>query len=584
MLAIKSTTLVRLRLAAFGALAGVALQALSRDYPYFAQHDRAYLFVSALAATFFAAVLAMAGTVPLQRLAGRALGLALVVAGCVTWASLRYHSAGDLFTQPETVVAVVALASLPLPFLIASVGPGWADYPTLFRQAWGLVIRTAAVWVFVGAIWLLIYLSLALFSVVGLSFLSHFLDIAVVPWLITGASLGLGLAVVNELSDFISPFLTLRLLRLLLPILLLVSLIFLAALPFYGLSRLYGGVSSTGTLLAMALSAVLLITVSVDESGAEAASNRLMVRATQVLALCTPVLALLGALGIWFRLAQYGWTPSRLASAIVALMALAYGLLYALAVLRGTGWRKRVRAANLALALVSLGLAALWLTPVLNAERISARDQLSRYTSGRMPLATLDLAALHRWGKAGEAALAALAQRATEPGQEALLARINEDRGTVTPDQRAASDRQARADLMAKLPVRPGTPEAIALRDAIIAELDILDVRDWGEACARLLPDGRPGCALIVAPFLPAQDDGQAILLTLGYSGALQVAGFERSRSGTLNRAELSDLSPSSSRAAPEKTLAEALDGHFTLAPAAINALTIGGRTMVFRP
>ena len=61
----------------------------------------------------------------------------------------------------------------------------------------------------------------------------------------------LALAVVTELSDYVSPFLILRLLRLMLPPVLLVLAVFLLALPLRGLSGLFGGLSAAATLLAM---------------------------------------------------------------------------------------------------------------------------------------------------------------------------------------------------------------------------------------------------------------------------------------------------------------------------------------------
>ena len=110
--------------------------------------------------------------------------------------------------------------------------------------------------------------------------------------------------------------------------------------------------------------------------------------------------------------------------AVVAVLGLGYGGLYALAVLRGAGWMGRIRQANVWMALVLLAVSALWLSPVLNAEAISARSLEARYLSGAVPAERLDVDALADWGRAGAAARARLEELAREPGQEALAARL----------------------------------------------------------------------------------------------------------------------------------------------------------------
>ena len=99
-------------------------------------------------------------------------------------------------------------------------------------------------------------------------------------------------------------------------------------------------------------------------------------RAAQATALILPVMAGLAAYAVWLRVGQHGWTPERLFVALACGLALVYGLVYALAVLRGVGWMGRIRQAQHRSGAAVILLAGLWLTPVLNAERISARNQL----------------------------------------------------------------------------------------------------------------------------------------------------------------------------------------------------------------
>ena len=114
------------------------------------------------------------------------------------------------------------------------------------------------------------------------------------------------------------------------------------------------------------------------------------------LALILPVLAVLGALGLRQQVLRDGWTPWSLASVLTTAVALGYGAIYAGAVIWPGPWRARVRRGNIVMALLVILIAALWMTPVLNAPKIAAQDILARYTSGRIP------------GRAGRSADAAL--------------------------------------------------------------------------------------------------------------------------------------------------------------------------------
>ena len=63
------------------------------------------------------------------------------------------------------------------------------------------------------------------------------------------------------------------------PVMLVVA-VFILALPFRGLSGLFGEFSAAGTLMAVALAGASLIAAAVDSSEAEAAKSRLMQLAT----------------------------------------------------------------------------------------------------------------------------------------------------------------------------------------------------------------------------------------------------------------------------------------------------------------
>lgn len=511
-----------------GAMAGLGLWLLQDVLARGVLTDRMALFLTTLVGGFFAAALGMAGPLSIRRAALGAAPVALVVAGLLTLASMRYDRVEQFLYEPMPVLAAFALGFLALPFWIAQAGRGWRHYPTLFTEIWTMVVRTVSAWVFTGLVWGMIWLSDALLGIVGLDLVDWILGHDLVPWLITGATFGLALAVVTENADVLSPNLILRLLRLLTLPVLLVMLLFVGALPVQGMSGLLGGISAAMTLIAICAAAVTLVSTAVDQSDAEASTSPVLTRSAQALALILPLPAVLAGWAVWLRVVQYGWTPDRLFAAVVAMVALGYGLVYAVAVIRGADWRGHVRQGNIGMALVVMALSALWLSPLLNAERIAAASQLARYADGRTPEGQLDLFALDRWGRAGAAALAELRALAATPGHEALQARLADfDAGIMPPaDPLLAEDTaDLLAELNAAMPLQPAG--ATATRDMLLAAIPADELRMWIAACQTPMPgNGRPGCVFVVADLWPREPGEEAVALLRDPSGYVRYEGL----------------------------------------------------------
>ena len=88
-------------------------------------------------------------------------------------------------------------------------GRAGRHYPALFLESWGVVVRYGAAWVFTGLFWLVIFLSDQLLQIVGVTVIEWILDFEPAPFLLTGLSFGVAIAVVDELSDYVSPNLVL---------------------------------------------------------------------------------------------------------------------------------------------------------------------------------------------------------------------------------------------------------------------------------------------------------------------------------------------------------------------------------------
>jgi len=568
-------------LAFIGALAGLSLWLLDEISLRGGLPERLHFFLAACAVVFFGGVLAMAGPLRPGRAALSAAPLAAGVAGLLLLASLRYDGVAQFHFADLSFVAAFALCFLAVPFLIAAAGPGWRDYATLFSESWLLVVRVVMAWVFAGLIWGLIWLSDALLGLVGLGVIDWLMaEVGPLPGMVTGVALGLGIAVAVENVNLLSPDLILRLLRLLALPLLGVMAVFLVALPMQGLSRLPAGISAAVTLLFLVACAVALISAVVERDEAQAAEGAVIPRAAQGLALLLPVPVALAGWAVVQRVVQHGWTPGRLFGVVLVVLAAGYAVLYLRALLAGAGWRGWVRRGNLGMAVAMLGAAGLWLTPILNAEAISARSQLARLEAGQVTAADLDLAALERWGRAGAQALDLLETRALEPGQDVLAARMaarTQERAESGDPVVIAQEAEALlADLRAVMPVQPAG--ATATRDMLLKAIPAMELQSWIDACRSPLPGTeRPGCVFVVADLWTDAPGEEALVLLREPSGFIRYEGLGM-RGGEVQRRSVAAMGG----VLPDLTAGEALIGELqdapvALSPAPLNALGVAG-------
>ncbi len=569
------------RLALTGALAGLCLWLLDEVALRAGVTDRLQFFLTSFAIVFFGAVLAVAGPLALRRAVVVAAPLAAVVAGLLLLASLRYGAVAQFHFADLSFVAAFAISFLALPFLIAASGPGWSDYPALFGESWLLVVRVVVAWVFAGLVWGLIWLSDALLGLVGLGVIDWLMATGgPLAGMITGAALGIGIAVAVENVDLLSPDLILRLMRLLTPLLLAVMALFLVALPVQGFSHLPEGISAAVILLVLAAGAAALISAVVERDDTQAAEGVVIPRAAQGLAVLMPMPVALAGWALGMRVVQHGWTPGRVFGAVLVLLAAGYALLYLLAVMRGAGWRGLVRRANVVMAVATAVAAALWLTPVLNAEAISARSQLARFETGQVTAAELDIAALERWGWPGARAIEQLATLALMPGQDMLAARLaartQERAESADPAVIAHGAEALLADLRAVMPVQPAG--ATATRDMLLAAIPAMELQSWIDACRSPLPGGeRPGCVLVVADLWADAAGEEALVLLREPSGFIRYEGLGMRGGEVQRRSVVAMGGVLPDRAEGEALIAALQDAPAAISPAPLNMLGVAG-------
>jgi len=574
----------RVLLGLIGAVAGICFwilfDVLDRDVLL----ERIVLGATALTFSFFGPLLGLIGPLSPKRALLSALMVSIPSSVLFVWASFRFEKVDDYLSSGLPMAAFALLITLPLPFLISwGSGRGWRHYPTLFMEAWGFAVRYAAAWVFVLLFWLVLLLSDGLLKLVGVRLIDMLLEVDWFVFALMGGVLGLAIAVVDELSDYVSPNLILRLLRLLMPLLLGIVVIFVVAIPFRGLSELFGSFSAATVLTAIVIVAATLITTALDTADPDAVKSPIMRGSAQVLAMLMPVLSGLASYAVWLRVDQYGWTPDRMAAAALVLVFLGYSILYALAVLRRGEWMENIRRANVVKAIVIVVVAALWLTPVLNVNRISATSQVARLQKDKVTPQEFDVWALtHEWGRDG--ARVADAVEAGDYGQidPVVLTRLETARKTERSYEfrrveREGSQSENRAILLEKLKVMPS---GVPISDDQLSLISTFDLGKIAKSCGQKTGARNPACIAVKGIFRLEYGEEEVVLFYLAPGRTLQTRVLGDTRISKSTRIIGGRVASGTGA-----IIIDAIrNGEFTMAPVPLNALSVNGEQIYIMP
>ena len=565
----------RFELAAIGAVAGYCLWGLFETLPHVIGDGFLLLALTVAASVFFSVLMALVGPERPLRAVLPSLALGVLAGALAFLAALRFDSVDGFYDAAHPLMALFVLVLIGAPFAAAALEEkqGWRHYARLFDSAWGIFIRYVAGWLFAGLIFLVLLLSDELLKLVGITLIGDLLEVDWLRYALLGAVFGLGVATVHELRDYVSPVLVHRLLRMLLPLVLLVVIVFIGALPFRGLSDLFGKLSTAGVLMAVAFAGITLITTAIDRDDESAAQVKLMTFAAQAMALLVPVLVGLAIYAIWLRVAAYGWTPSRVIAAYIALFLVGYVVSYLWAVLRRAGWQARLRQSNLYMALAVGAGAALWLTPLMTAEGIATGSQVARYEAGRAAPEALPLYEMaHDWGVAGRAGL----ERLEAAGDAPLVARIAEAREATSRwrfarEEAGPSDAELRLALGARVVAWPAGSDLAPLLDAMN--------RSVLQRIERQCPEAEPqACAIVLL--------GQGADPLFGKDALFvtreRVMSLERQNGGSVYlRAARAYDAEGAERVPSEAMLARILAGAFELKPMVRSYLQVGDQVII---
>jgi hypothetical protein len=167
------------------------------------------------------------------------------------------------------------------------------------------------------------------------------------------------------------------------------------------LAPLWATKSAAALLLTAA--AVLVILINAAFQDGDPAHNRpIALRYAELIAAVILIpLVLIATHALWLRVAQYGWTVERIATAATLVIALCYAFGYGLAALlslRGGVWMHLVARVNVVTAFVVLAILLAMFTPLGDPARLAVNSQLARLKGGKVNPAAFDFQYLRNEG------------------------------------------------------------------------------------------------------------------------------------------------------------------------------------------
>ena len=397
-----------------GGAYGICFYLLTENWPDWGQ--RFWLSLIMFFGVFGAAGLMFAVPLGLRRAALVSAALASLNALLMLWVSFGFDHVGDgIFSLTGRVW--IATVLVPMPFILGfmqSPNRFW-DYDYLYQTAWGLFARYVLSGLFASIGFGILWGFAAAMKLVGIYLLEDILQLEEAMFLILGALFGLSVAVLYEVEEIVAAALRMieLLLRALLPVIVVFSTIFLILL-FSKLGEVdrqrtfFFGNSIAGFYGAMLLAGIVFLTAACSIKGRET-KNSIMVWMCRAMAVNSGILALLVLWAAMHRVGQYGWTPDRLMLCLLALLGLIYGLGYTAALFWKHDWWAKLRQVNIFAGLFAVLVGILWLTPVLDAHRISANSQEARVLAQSKGAGSIEKS-LERWGRAGTESLVRLQQ------------------------------------------------------------------------------------------------------------------------------------------------------------------------------
>lgn len=289
-------------------------------------------------------------------------------------------------------------------------------YASLFGASWKLGLQIHLAVLFIAILAGVLALGAALFSLIGITAIARTI-VEPLFWIpVTGMAVAYALHVTDARAGIVrgTQTLVLTLLSWLLPVMTILVIGFILTLPHTGIDALWNTRRATLILMSAAGMLVFLINATYQNGDDEKAG---VLQYFRILAAVSIVpLAGLAGYALSLRVSQYGWTPDRVITAALVLMAACYGIGYTgAAALTGLSMRG-IEPVNIGAAFVLLAIVAALMSPLADPSRISVDNQMARLRDGKVSADKFDYSFLrNRAGRYGRAALDEMANQTYGP-------------------------------------------------------------------------------------------------------------------------------------------------------------------------
>ena len=268
------------------------------------------------------------------------------------------------------------------------------QYSFLFLFSWRNFLTFGLALLFTLAVWGILMLWGGLFRAINIRF---FMDMFTEPWFyypILSLANGFGVIIFRNQTRVIDTITRIlqALMKFLLVFLVLVSMLFLLALIFTGLSPLWDtGYGSTLILWMQGLLLFFLNAVYQDDP-----NNRpyptLIHRFIYVGIALLPIYGVIVFYGLWLRVEQYGWTPARCWGFVLWFFFALFSLGYLWGIIKQRdNWLWHLSWVNVRAGLIVLLVMLLVNSPLLDFRKITIASQLNRLESGAVTAEEFDI-------------------------------------------------------------------------------------------------------------------------------------------------------------------------------------------------
>ncbi len=275
---------------------------------------------------------------------------------------------------------------LVIPFFQCRIATwGWdIPYSDIFFQLCRNLFLIFQAVIVIAVFWGLLFTASMLFDIVGLNAIPVIIFNPVVAAPVTSLTIAISISValkhpgIDSLGRWI-----LSVLAWLLPPFSIVSLVFIASLPYSGLNTLWDTGQASSLMLLLQLGTILLANAAWLDGTKSPFPNKYINMAAKISLLLLPIYTVLCLYSLGLRIDQYGLSVDRIHAGFMVVISGVWGIGYAGAVLLRK-WPKSIGKVNIAAALFMTFLAAAMNSPILDPYRLAANNQADRLLNGQI--------------------------------------------------------------------------------------------------------------------------------------------------------------------------------------------------------